>query len=111
MNILATSDIHCSLKKLKKIEYKNADILIIAGDLTNIGLKIELKEVLDKISSFTHIKTKIIVLGNHDSRNWYNKNGMTEYRTYEWCKINYPDIIFLNNEIVDINGIKVYGTP
>lgn len=111
MNILATSDIHCNLRKLKNIKYKNADMLTIAGDLTNIGLKIELKEVLDKISSFKHIKTKIVVLGNHDSRNSYNKNGMTEDRTYEWCKTNYPDIIFLNNEIVDINGIKIYGTP
>ncbi|MGL6185486.1 MAG: metallophosphoesterase family protein [Clostridium chrysemydis] len=111
MKILATSDIHCNLNRLKKIKYKEADILIVAGDLTNIGLKIELKEVLDKISSFTHINTKIVVLGNHDSRNHHNKNGMTEERTYEWCKMNYPEIIFLNNEIVDIDGLKIYGTP
>lgn len=111
MKILATSDIHCNLNRLKKIKYKEADILIVAGDLTNIGLKIELKEVLDKISSFTHINTKIVVLGNHDSRNHHNKNGMTEERTYEWCKMNYPEIIFLNNEIVDIGGLKIYGTP
>lgn len=111
MKILATSDIHCNLNRLKKIKYKEADILIVAGDLTNIGLKIELKEVLDKISSFTHINTKIVVLGNHDSRNHHNKNGMTEERTYEWCKMNYPEIIFLNNEIVDIGGVKIYGTP
>lgn len=58
MNILATSDIHCNLSKLKKIEYKNADMLIIAGDLTNIGLKIELKEVLEKNIFFQTYKNK-----------------------------------------------------
>jgi 3',5'-cyclic AMP phosphodiesterase CpdA len=99
------------LNKLKPIKYKKADFLLIAGDLTNVGLKIEMKEVLDLISSFEHIKHKIIVLGNHDSANPYNPKGMTDKKMYEWCVSNYPNLTFLDNEIVELDGVKIYGTP
>lgn len=110
MKILAISDIHSSLNKLKPIQYKNADMLIVAGDLTNIGLKIEMKEVLDKIDSFKHIKHKIIVLGNHDAKNFHNTRGLSETDMYDWCRSNYPNLTFLNNQIVEVEGLKIYGT-
>lgn len=111
MKIIATSDIHSNVNKLKSIRYKKADLLIVAGDLTNCGFKYELIKVLDMINSFSHIKHKIIVLGNHDASNTHNPNGLNEYDMYEWCVNMYPDIIFLNNETVIIDNIKIYGTP
>lgn len=110
MKILSISDIHCNLNKLKPIKYKYADILIIAGDLTNIGSKFELKNVIDKIDSFEHIKHRIIVLGNHDARNIHNLDGLCEKDVYNWCREMYPDLIFLDNEIIEICGLKIYGT-
>lgn len=110
MKIIAISDTHNNFGKIKSIKYKEADFLIIAGDYTNIGMKIEHKEFLDKISSFTHIKNKIVVLGNHDGRNLHNKSGLNEENIYNWCKEQYSDIIFLNNEIIELEGLKIYGT-
>ena len=109
--IIAISDIHSNLNLLKPIQYKKADFLLVAGDLTNIGLKTELQEVLDGIENLEGIKHKIVVLGNHDSSNNYNNRGMSDEVAYTWCKRHYPNIHFLHNEIVEIEGVKIYGTP
>lgn len=99
MKIVAISDIHSSYSLSLNIEKSEGDILIIAGDLTQLGMEWEMKKILDKIekASFKH---KIVILGNHEI-----------YTGYSWCKQNYKNIVFLNNEIIDICGVKIYGTP
>lgn len=109
--ILAISDIHSNLNILKPIQYKKADFLLVAGDLTNIGLKTELQVALDRIDSLEGIKHKVVVLGNHDSSNLHNTRGMSDEVAYAWCKRHYPNIHFLHNEIVEIEDVKIYGTP
>lgn len=109
--ILTISDIHSNLNLIKPLKYKDADFLLVAGDLTNIGLKVELQAMLDSINNLDNIKHKIVVLGNHDSRNLHNTRGMSDEIAYAWCKRHYPNIHFLNNEIVEIDGLKIYGSP
>jgi 3',5'-cyclic-AMP phosphodiesterase len=82
--ILQISDIHCGSKYFDKslmestIEQVNEyspDILIVTGDLTTEGYYEEYLEAIEYIDRFK-AKDKIIVPGNHDSRN-------VGYRTFE----------------------------
>ncbi|MGL4425095.1 MAG: metallophosphoesterase family protein [Cetobacterium sp.] len=109
--ILAISDLHGRVSQLKKVKYKEADFLFVVGDLSNIGLKLELVQVLDMIDGFNHIKNKIVVLGNHDARNLHNVLGMSDDEAYDFCEQRYPNLTFLKNKIVEIDGLKIYGTP
>lgn len=109
MKIAMTSDIHRRKYILNKLKYKKVDLLLVAGDLTNTGTQSELQEILNVINDLD-ITHKVVVLGNHDGKNSYNANGNGQ-KNYHWCKINYPNIHFLNNEIIDIEGLKIYGSP
>lgn len=97
--IVAISDIHSSSNLLYKLSEYKGDILIIAGDLTQLGVEWEMRKILDKVDKMD-FKHKIVVLGNHEV-----------YTGYGWCKTNYPNIKFLHNEIIMIEGLKIYGTP
>ena len=99
MKIVAISDIHSSYNLSSKLAEQEGDMLIIAGDLTQLGMEWEMKKMLDKVDK-AKFKHKIVVLGNHEV-----------YTGYSWCKQNYKNIIFLNNEIVEVEGIRIYGTP
>lgn len=101
MRATIASDIHMDLKLLQKILEQDTEMLIISGDLSNRGSMIEIQVVLDKISK-SKFKYKIIVFGNHDIEAEFN---------IPYIKNKYKNIIFLNNEIVDIEGLKIYGTP
>lgn len=99
MKIVAIADIHSSSNLSFKLSEQEGDILIVAGDLTQLGHEWEMTKILNKINK-ARFKYKIVVLGNHDF-----------YTGYSWCRKNYKDIIFLHNEIVELEGIKIYGTP
>ena len=99
MKIVACSDLHNSKDLYWKLLYKKGDLLIIAGDLTSLGRELELTLALNTIDE-CDFKYKIVVLGNHEKEN-----------QYEFCKSKYPNIIFLNNEIIEIEGLKIYGSP
>lgn len=101
MKILMCSDIHYSPTILKKLKYKEADMLIVSGDLGNWGTTIEITDVLEEINKLK-IKHKIVVFGNHDI------SAQNEHEIYREI---YPDIQFLLNEIIEIEGLKIYGTP
>lgn len=97
--ITIVSDIHSSKFLLDSLKKHKGDMLIVAGDLTNLGKKYELEYALDIINNLK-FKYKIVVFGNHDGI-WNDVN----------FKEIYTDIIFLENEIIEIDGLKIYGTP
>ena len=103
MKITAVSDLHSRLSILKdfKMNKVNGDIFICSGDLTRLGTKDEADKILEYISVLD-FKYKIIVFGNHD---------MFAEKHIDYFKDKYTDIIFLNNEIVEVEGLKIYGTP
>ncbi|MGL5963599.1 MAG: metallophosphoesterase family protein [Fusobacteriaceae bacterium] len=109
--ILAISDLHGKVNQLKKAKHKEADFLFVVGDLSNIGLRSELTRSLDMIDGFDHIQHKVVVLGNHDARNLHNPLGMNDDEVYSFCEQEYPNLTFLKNKIVEIDGLKIYGTP
>jgi len=101
MKIVAFSDLHGqhSRKLTKWFMEHPADILLFAGDL-------QLNNFDDGSFFLQWLNTlpyrhKICIFGNHDGN--YNY-------TIEKSK-KYNNIIFLNNESITIEGIKIWGSP
>ncbi|MEW6379641.1 MAG: metallophosphoesterase [bacterium] len=70
MRIAAIGDLHCKpdssgmIRQLLKGIDREADILILAGDITNLGQIREMEVLLDELSVFS--LPIIAVIGNHD---------------------------------------------
>lgn len=102
MRIFHCSDTHC---KHSQLIVPEADIVIHSGDFSNSrNLDLNYNEVLSFMNWFSelNIKHKILVAGNHDVSIYHKR----------FLKINIPNnIIYLENESITINGLKLYGAP
>jgi Icc-related predicted phosphoesterase len=103
MKILHLSDSHCHA--LPTIP-EGIELLIHSGDCSNSrNPAINANEVLDFIEQYKNIpiKYKIYVAGNHD----------TSIEKRLVIKQNFTDagIIYLENESVEIEGFKIWGSP
>lgn len=105
MRIAAISDTHGRHHALDMEEHK-ATILIHSGDWTkgkDEGLA-ETQNFLSWLSeqSYDH---KIIIAGNHE------KTIAANPQMFRELLLQYPDITYLENSEVIIEGIKFYGSP
>jgi Icc-related predicted phosphoesterase len=86
---------------------ENIDIVIHSGDFSNWSVvyrnEPEAKDFLKWYSSLS-IPIKILIAGNHDA---YASQESLEFKTL--CA--YYNIVYLENDWVDIDGIKIYGSP
>jgi Icc-related predicted phosphoesterase len=106
MKITFISDTHGLHEHYTSKAYGNllgeGDILVHAGDISNIGKESEIKNFLDWFSNtdYTH---KIFIAGNHD---W----GFTKIDDIDQ---EYKDkgVVYLCDSSVTIEGLKFYGTP
>lgn len=78
------------------------DILIHAGDATNLGTIEEIEKFGAWFASQPH-KHKIFVAGNHD---W-----LFETKPLSAQKLLDASIIYLQDSAVEIAGLKIYGSP
>jgi len=85
----------------RRIEVPNADILIIAGDITGHGRLRELEDLNDWLGELPH-KHKIIIAGNHD---WCFETQN------EAARAAITNAIYLEYESITIEGHKIYGSP
>lgn len=101
MKILALSDLHSDIPKILRnnFDFTDIDLICIAGDITNCGLKEDYIYIFNWFNKL-NIPT-IIVLGNHDHPLYY----------YEINRKKYENLIFLDNEIKEVKGLKIYGSP
>ena len=99
MKIVCISDTH-HLHNLLKFEIPDGDILIHAGDFTNVGNKEDVVNFNKWLGKLPH-KHKIVIAGNHD---WllYRKKNSRNLLT---------NCTYLEDEEVTIDGIKFYGSP
>lgn len=104
MKILCVSDTHGLHNKIPKEYFVEADMIIHAGDCTNQGYLEEINQFLVWFNKLDY-KYKIFIAGNHDFGFQEKPNIVKEYLK---C---YPDIIYLEDEEVIIEGIKFYGSP
>jgi Icc-related predicted phosphoesterase len=107
MRIHAISDTHGFHRELYsfKEDYQDIDMLLYGGDSTNkkdlIYNIIEFEDFYNWLINL-NIKHKIIIAGNHDA--WATKK-------YNIDKLREAGIIYLENEICEINNIKILGSP
>lgn len=105
MKIAAIGDLHCTdrsqgdiRRMLEGIEGQ-AEVLLLAGDLTNCGL-IEEAQVLTEELSHIHLP-KVAVLGNHD-----HHNDQVELLT---SALEHAGVCVLNSTSCVINGVGFVG--
>jgi len=104
MRVVMISDTHMQHRKLGMPE---GDLLIHSGDFTNAGRKKDIQDFDDWLGSL-NFKHKIVVFGNHDTETdilAINTAGRAETET------SLENATVLNNEIVEIEGFTVFGSP
>lgn len=99
MKIICISDTHNHHQALDGI-IPDGDILIHGGDIAIHGSVVEIQQFVDWFSQLPH-RYKIFVGGNHD--------GALEHSRH---LINIPpNVVYLENELVEIEGLKIWGSP
>lgn len=102
LKIIAISDTH---NKHKEITIPECDILIHAGDATGMGRASEIRNFA-KWFNKQPAKYKIFVPGNHELK--FEKELPASKL---WFSEECPDGILLINQSIEIEGIKIYGSP
>lgn len=103
MKIICISDTHGTHRLLDNMPH--GDILIHAGDITSRGSHREVQSFLEWFSSMPH-PHKIFIAGNHDF-------FFQDYQQSEIEKLlsEYPNVTYLQDSLIIIDGLKIYGTP
>ena len=80
----------------------SGDVLIHAGDVSNVGRMTEIDDFLDWFSNvdYTH---KVFIAGNHD----WGFEKMTEIPEI----FREKNVHYLFDSMVEIDGLKIYGSP
>ena len=98
IKIVACSDTHRSHWEVKVPE---GDVFIFAGD-NDITDLITLHDFNDWLGTIK-TKDKIVIGGNHDR--------YLEFLGKEECKRLLTNCIYLENEFIDLKGLKIFGSP
>jgi Icc-related predicted phosphoesterase len=98
MKFVCISDIHCFWDS---IDVPHGDALIIAGDITNTGKPSDIEAFGKWVEKLPH-RYKILIAGNHDL--WFE-------RFPELARDLVPSVIYLENNMVEIEGIRIWGSP
>lgn len=106
MKITTISDTHNQHLHIPPDWLEGGDVLIHAGDVSGRGTQKEIEEFLQWFNElpYTH---KIMIPGNHDF--WFEK--VNNFVVNEMLSEKYPNIIYLNDSGVEIEGIKFWGSP
>jgi Icc-related predicted phosphoesterase len=107
MKVICISDTHNKHRELnedlKEIECNPDETIIIhAGDCTNVGKDYELLNFLDWFGGLPY-KYKIFIAGNHDFYFEDNNDIPQKYKD--------NGIIYLMDQMVEVEGLKIYGSP
>src|ERR1035437_2356231 len=105
MKIICLSDTHNKHEQIKwNVDLKQIDMIIHAGDVSSMGKPREIESFLKWFSDLP-CRHKIFCAGNHDLlfENYPNE-------AKEILK-KYPNVVYLENECIEIEGIKIFGFP
>jgi len=100
VRIVAVSDTHCCHNE---ITVPDGDVFIHAGDFLSFGDEIEFREFVSWLRTLSH-ENKIVVAGNHD-------RFVAEYPIDARAAIADAEVIYLEDELVTIDGTTFYGSP
>jgi predicted phosphodiesterase len=110
MKIAFISDTHNKHKQIPEVYFEGVDMVIHAGDVSGRGYRNEILPFLDWFEALP-VKHKIMISGNHD---FYFEQAVKDEKTkadLESILKNRPSIIYLNDSGVEIEGIKIWGSP
>ncbi|MFZ9847292.1 MAG: metallophosphatase domain-containing protein [Flavobacteriales bacterium] len=99
MKVVFISDTH---NRHHKVVLPKGDVLIHAGDVSGRGTQNEIEDFLKWFSSQPH-QHKIFIAGNHDF--------FIQQQPQEFKEILPSNIVYLQDELVEIDGKKIYGSP
>lgn len=103
MKIVLISDTH-GLHEKMLYNLPEADMIIHSGDISNVGSIFEINQFTQWFSKLPY-KYKIFIAGNHDF-------GFEKIRKSNEIGISIPHgVIYLQDEMVEIEGLKIYGSP
>lgn len=106
MKILHISDTHGFHNLFPKNTFDDIEMVIHSGDCSNSGY---LHQSIIEITNFLNwfemipVKYKILVAGNHDTA--------IARRAIQHLDIRERGIIYLENDDVEIEGLKIWGSP
>lgn len=106
MKITCISDTHNQHLHIPPDWLEGGDVLVHAGDVSGRGSLKEVEAFLEWFNElpYTH---KIFIAGNHDF--WFEK--VSTFAVNEMLQEKYPNIIYLNDSGVEIDGVKFWGSP
>ena len=106
MKITCISDTHNQHTHIPPDWLEGGDVLVHAGDISGGGSLSEVEEFLVWFNEmpYTH---KIMIAGNHDF--WFEK--VSTFAVNEMLQEKYPNIVYLNDSGIEIDGVKFWGSP
>jgi predicted phosphohydrolase len=106
VKITCISDTHNQHLHIPPDWLEGGDVLVHAGDVSGRGSLKEIEEFLAWFNElpYTH---KIMIAGNHDF--WFERT--TAFVVNEMLQEKYPNIVYLNDTGIEIDGIKFWGSP
>jgi predicted phosphodiesterase len=109
MKLICISDTHNKHKEIPSKYLENLDgsidTIIHAGDVSSRGYKQEIIPFLDWYSKLP-FTNKILIAGNHDF--FFEEAKQSDI---DELLSQYPNITYLNDSGVEIDGVKFYGSP
>jgi Icc-related predicted phosphoesterase len=129
MRITHISDTHNKHKQLNG-KLPGGDILIHSGDISSIGREHEVKDFVKWFNGIDNYMYKIFIAGNHDTTFhsevlFRDKSVHFDRKQYFEPPVNEkpqwlldilelglgPNVFYLENSYVEIDGIKIWGSP
>ncbi len=104
MIITFLSDTHSSQAWMPNSDFIGGDVVVHAGDLSIRGYKHEIENFLQWFSSLPY-RYKVFIAGNHDFIFQDDPKRAKEILS------RYPNIIYLEDNGIEIEGIKIWGSP
>lgn len=105
MKVLTISDTHSKHHQIPVEWLESADVIIHAGDISGRGGLNEIDNFCRWFNGLDQYEHKIFIAGNHDWGFQTHPNDID--LILKW----YPNITYLQDSSVEIDGIKIYGSP
>lgn len=103
--VLCISDTHSKHNLIPKEWLEPADIIIHAGDISNVGGFLDIEHFCMWFSSLSQYKHKIFIAGNHDFGFEKSPSHTADILS------NFPNVTYLQDSSVTVEGLKIYGSP
>jgi len=118
VKLVCMSDTHSTQREFR-FSIPDGDIFIHAGDFTRYGLPSEIVAFNNWLATLPH-RHKVVVSGNHelslDPSTWeeaaeyMDQAGETRQST-EQVRSLLTNCIYLEDEIIEVMGLKIFGSP